>query len=67
MNNLRPQKCMFHLRLTFSVFKEIFGTKYNSYHSTLNPAWYLALTKDGEAKSGPKTEPGQRAVDFIAK
>ena len=58
---------MFHLRLTFSVFKEIFGTKYNSYQSTLNPAWYLALTKDGEAKSGPKTEPGQRAVGFITK
>ncbi|RMX41326.1 hypothetical protein pdam_00021653 [Pocillopora damicornis] len=48
------------------VFKEIFGTKCNSYQSTLNPAWYLALTKQGEAKYGPKTKPGQRAVGFIA-
>ena len=35
--------------------------------TTLNPSWYLALTKQGEAKSGPKTKPGQRAVGFIAR
>ena len=57
MNSVRPQKCMFYLKLTFRVFKEIFGMKRNSYQSTFNSAWYLALTKQGEAKSGPKTKP----------
>ncbi|KAL9961483.1 hypothetical protein ACROYT_G030430 [Oculina patagonica] len=47
------------------VFKEIFETKYNSYRSMLNPDWYLALTKEGEAKSGPKTKRGQRAASFL--
>ena len=63
---LRPQKCIFHLKLTFCVFKKILGTKYNYYQSTLITGWYLAQAKQGEAKSGPKTKPGQRAVDFIA-
>ena len=56
MNDLRPQKCMFYLKLTFCVFKEIFGMKHNSYQSTLNPARFLTLKKQGEAKSGPKTK-----------
>ena len=30
------------------------------------PLLTMAQTKQGEAKSGPKTKPGQRAVDFIA-
>ena len=46
MNNLRPQKCMFYLKLTFCVFKEIIGMKHNSYRSTLNPAWCLVLNSD---------------------
>ena len=66
MNSVRPQKCMFYLKLTFSVLKEIFGMKRNSYESTFNSAWYLALTKQGEAKSGPKTKTGQKAVGFTA-
>ena len=66
MKSVRPQKCMFYLKLTFCVFKEIFGMKRNSYQSTFNSAWYLALTKQGEAKSEPKTKPGQKAVGFIA-
>ena len=49
------------------VFKEIFGPKYNSYQSKTNPSWYLALTKRGQAKFGPKTAPGQRAVGFVMK
>ena len=65
-NEERTSSKMFYLKLTFCVFKEIFGMKRNSYQSTFNPAWYLALTKQGEAKSGPKTKPGQKAVGFIA-
>ena len=59
-------KMYVYLKLTFCVFKEIFGMKRNSYQSAFNSAWYLALTKQGEAKSGPKTKPGQKAVGFTA-
>ena len=47
------------------IFKEISGTEHTSYQSMLNPDWYLALTKQGEAKPGPKTKRGQRAVSFM--
>ena len=63
--------CFFFLILQTSssrqeyIFKEISGTEHTSYQSMLNPDWYLALTKQGEAKPGPKTKRGQRAVSFM--
>ena len=35
-------------------------------HQNCNAGWYLGLTKDGRAKPGPKTAPGQSAVEFSA-
>ena len=39
---------------------------YSSYESRPHAGWYLGLTKDGRAKPGPKTAPGQSAVEFSA-
>ncbi|XP_044170039.1 fibroblast growth factor 2-like [Acropora millepora] len=47
------------------VFKEIYEAAFNSYRSKKYPDWYLAISKYGQAKYGPKTAPGQRAVKFL--
>lgn len=47
------------------VFKEIYEAAFNSYRSKKYPGWYLAISKYGQAKYGPKTAPGQRAVKFL--
>ena len=67
---LNPTTLLFEIPQTSSsrpecVFKEICGTECTSYQSMVNPDWYLALTKQGEAKPGPKTKRGQRAVSFM--
>lgn len=49
------------------VFKEIYEAAFNSYQSKKYPDWYLAITTSGQAKHGPKTALGQRAVKFLAK
>jgi len=48
------------------VFKEHHNTNgYSSFESRSHGGWYLALTNDRRAKPGPKTVPGQRAVEFL--
>lgn len=48
------------------VFKEhLHNNGYMSFESRLHNGWYLALRNDGRAKPGPKTAPGQRAVEFL--
>ena len=49
------------------VFREIFESSYNSYESKKYAQWYLAISKCGQAKYGPKTARGQRAVRFLTK
>ena len=48
-------------------FIENYKEDYNSYQSKVNPSWYLALRRSGQAKYGPKTNPRQRAVNFLIK
>lgn len=48
-------------------FIENYKEEYNSYQSKVNPSWYLALRRSGQAKYGPKTNPRQRAVNFLIK
>lgn len=48
------------------IFKEHHNMNgYSSFESRPHSGWYLALTNDGRAKPGPKTAPGQRAVEFL--
>ncbi|XP_068705150.1 fibroblast growth factor 2-like [Montipora foliosa] len=49
------------------VFREIFESSYNLYESKKYAQWYLAISKGGQAKYGPKTARGQRAVRFLTK
>ena len=38
---------------------------YSVFESSCHSGWYLALSKDGRVKPGPRTAPDQTAVQFL--
>ena len=41
------------------------ANNYNTYRSRKYPEMYVALTRNGQFKSGSKTGPGQKAILFL--